>query len=53
MTLSFAITRSVRKTIIRRKLRQSPNRDHLKVDVDMIVKNFNFADWKLLYHLLR
>ena len=52
-TMIVVFARSVRKTILRRKLRQSPNRDHLKIDLDLIVKSFNFADWKLLYHLLR
>ena len=45
--------RGVRKTILKRKLDKSPNRNHLEVDLDLIVKNFNFGDWKLLYHLLR
>ena len=45
--------RGVRKTILKRKINKSPNRNHLDIDVDLIVKNFNFGDWKLLYHLLR
>ena len=31
----------------------SPRKDTLKVDVDFIVEHFDFADWKVLYHLLR
>ena len=45
--------RGVRKTILKRKINKSPNRNHLDIDIDLIVKNFNFGDWKLLYHLLR
>ena len=37
---------------MRRKINQSPKKDHLDIDVDLIVKNFNFGDWKLLYHLM-
>ena len=56
LTLPFSTEfkpRGVRKTILKRKLNKSPKRDHLEVDLDLIVKNFNFGDWKLLYHLLR
>ncbi|XP_040571919.2 LOW QUALITY PROTEIN: innexin inx2-like [Lepeophtheirus salmonis] len=42
-----------RRMIIKRKLRLSPNRDKLDVDVDLIVDFLTASDWKLLYHILR
>lgn len=44
---------SARKLIIRRKLRLSPRKNNLKIDVNLIVSKIDYADWKLLYHLLR
>jgi len=51
-TMVIVFARGVRKTILKRKINKSPNRNHLDIDIDLIVKNFNFGDWKLLYHLL-
>ena len=39
--------------IIRRKLRLSPRKNNLNIDVNLICKHLDFGDWKLLYHLLR
>jgi hypothetical protein len=51
----FGITfaHASRKMIIKRKLKLSTKKDMLKIDVDLIVNNLDFADWKLFYHLLR
>lgn len=44
---------SARRMILRRKLMTSTNRDSIKVDLDLILNNLDFGDWKLLYHLMR
>ena len=41
-----------RKIIIKRKLRLCPRKD-FKIDVDLICRNLDYGDWKLLYHLLK
>merc|ERR1712004_148448 len=46
-------TLRARKQIIIRKLRLSPKRDRLNVDVNLITECLDFGDWKLVYHLLR
>ena len=46
-------TLRARKQIIIRKLRLSPKRNRLNVDVDLITGCLDFGDWKLVYHLLR
>ena len=50
-SIVFAFT--ARRTILHRKLRMSPKRDNLKVDLNLILENFDFGDWKLMYHLLQ
>lgn len=46
-------TLRARKQIIIRKLRLSPKRNRLNVDVNLITECLDFGDWKLVYHLLR
>ena len=42
-----------RKQIIYRKLRLSPKRNRLNVDVNLITDCLDYGDWKLVYHILR
>lgn len=49
----LVFTDRARKQIIIRKLRLSPRRNKLKVDVNLIVTCLDYGDWKLVYHLLR
>lgn len=42
-----------RRLILKRKLRLSPRNKDLDIDLDLISRNIDFGDWKLLYHLLR
>ncbi|QQP48729.1 Innexin, partial [Caligus rogercresseyi] len=51
--LTLLLSTRSRRSIIKRKLRLSPNRDKLDVDVNLIADFLTASDWKLLYHLLR
>ena len=31
----------------------NPKKDNLDIDVDLVVNNVDYGDWKLIYHLLR
>jgi len=46
---------SVRYTILKRKLQTAPGFKVILMDIDLnlILDNISFGDWKLLYHLLR
>ena len=46
-------TMRARKQIIYRKLRLSPKRNRLNVDVNLITDCLDYGDWKLVYHILR
>ena len=49
----LVFTERARKQIIIRKLRLSPRRNKLNVDVNLIVNFIDYGDWKLMYHILR
>jgi len=46
---------SARAVIVAKKLRINPNREKYrrKIDKYLIVRNLDFGDWKLFYHILR
>lgn len=51
--LGVIFTTRARRIIIKRKLKMGPKRFNSNIDVDLIVNNIDFGDWKLLYHLMR
>lgn len=52
-TIGIIFAPRARKIIIKRKLWLNPTKNNLKINVDLIVKSLDFADWKVVYHLLK